>query len=111
MSRSWRRSYAAVVVSLAVAGLGGALAVADDVKADSKPAARPTGVVRGRLTIDGKSEHRKFSIDESVVSLKGGDLAQLSAKPPAEPVVMDQNGIAYIPTVLAIVAGTTVEFH
>jgi plastocyanin len=85
--------------------LSGALATADDVTVPAK------GVIRGRVTIDGKTEHHRFAIDESVVSLSGGDLVKLSAPPPAEPVVMDQNGIAYVPTVLAIVAGTTVEFR
>jgi plastocyanin len=96
-----------LVCSLAL-GIANGFALGDDVK-EAAPAAG-TGVVRGHLTIDGKTVHHRFAIDESLVNLKGDALKKL-AKVPAEPALMDQNGIAYVPTVLAIVAGTTVEFR
>jgi plastocyanin len=93
---------------LAVSGsLLALLVVATLAKGDDQ--VKATGVIRGTVTIDGKTNHHKFAIDESVVSLKGGDLVKLS-QVPKDPAVMDQNGIAYVPTVLAVMAGTTVEF-
>lgn len=77
---------------------------------DEKPAA-DKGTIRGKFTVDGVTEHRKFKVEDAVVSLKGEGLNKASAAAPSEPVVMDQNGIAFIPTVLAVVAGTTVEFR
>lgn len=96
----------AIALGLA-AGTFGVHAFADD-----KPAAPAagTGSIKGTVTIEGKAESRKYKFEETVVSLVGEELDKLSAPVPTEPAVMDQNGIAYIPTVLAIRAGTTVLF-
>jgi hypothetical protein len=90
-----------------VAMLSGVHALADDVPG----ATAPRGIVRGSVTIDGKAESRKFKLEEAVVSLVGEELDKLSPPPPSEPALMDQSGIAYIPTVLAIQAGTKVQFR
>lgn len=105
-----------LLVGLAAAGRAERLPRAEACPPEGRDAAASvpsaaTGTIRGVLRIDGKTEHRKLRLEESVVSLKGAELAEASKPRSAEPVVMDQNGIAYIPTVLAVVAGTTVEFR
>lgn len=97
----------AAVAGLAVAAVCSVHAFADDVV----PSTLPRGTVRGRLTIDGKAESRKFKFEEAVISLVGDELDKASPASPKEPALVDQSGIAYIPTVLAIQAGTKVEFR
>jgi plastocyanin len=91
--------------AFAIAALSGVHALADDVPAS------PRGTVRGTITIDGKSVSRKYKFEEAVVNLIDEALDKASPPPPAEPAIMDQNGIAYVPTILAIQAGTKVEFR
>ncbi|MBI3267478.1 MAG: carboxypeptidase regulatory-like domain-containing protein [Planctomycetes bacterium] len=93
---------------VALAALCG-LALADAPNAEPKTSA--TGVLRGRLTIDGKSEFRRIKWNEAVINLVGDVLTAATPPPPAEPAVMDQKDIAFVPHVLPVVAGATIEFR
>ncbi|MBI5366240.1 MAG: hypothetical protein HZA54_04320 [Planctomycetes bacterium] len=76
--------------------------------ADPNPAG--TGSIRGRLTIAGTTEHRRYKVAEAVISLSGEGLGSAPAAPDAPSATLDQKDITFIPHVLPIVAGTAVEF-
>lgn len=98
-------------VIVGLAGLGILAGRAEPAESSRDPGPTPSGSLRGRVTIDGKSEARRFKIEDGVLSLSGEGLAQASPPPSVEPVVMDQKDITYVPHVLPIVAGTVVEFR
>ncbi len=62
-----------------------------------------TGSIKGEITASGVR-----SPEDVVVYIQ--EVAGLQ-KPPAQPVSMDQNKLVFVPHVLPIVVGTTVDFH
>jgi len=81
-------------VRRAILGLAATLLVA-------LPRAGAAATVAGTVTVDGRAA------EQTVVYLEGATPAPAAS---AEPVVVDQRDLAFVPTLLAIVRGTVVEF-
>lgn len=74
--------------------------------ASAADAPRETGIVKGTITIGGKPA------PDAVVSLEGipREVGKGDPKPVAKRAVIDQRELKFIPRVLPVLAGTTVDF-
>lgn len=61
------------------------------------------GDIKGKVTLEGKKSHANAVVYIDKIPGK-------TFKPPKEPVQMDQRNLEFIPHILPILAGTTVEF-
>lgn len=81
---------------------------------DGKP--QETETVIGTITVDGKSEVKGFKIQESVIFIQGQNLTSQKRVPNSKDedeaaAIIDQKGRIYSPHVVAVEAGSALEFR
>jgi plastocyanin len=72
------------------------------------------GAIFGSVTVDGKSDLKGFNLQEAVIFIQGPSLAlqEISTKNVDEAAaVIDQKSKTYLPRVVAVTAGSPVEFR